>query len=132
MNASDSRVPVQDKDSELYWAGLASHELRGQQCTACGETRIPPLVSCPACGHAGWRLVLLTGRGRIYSWIVVRRAMGAITKDELPVIIATVELREGCRMVGRLRTCRAPHIDQPVVADFIDRDGWTELAFLES
>lgn len=73
--------------------------------------------------------VLATGGGTIYSWIVVRRAMGTLASDDLPVTFLTVELDEGCRTVGRLTDQRSVDFDVRVTANYIDHPTWTELCF---
>jgi uncharacterized OB-fold protein len=87
------------------------------------------MPGCPHCGSAEADLVQVSGAGRIYSWIVAHRPVGTLTEDELPCTIITVELDEGCRMLGRLDTSVRPAVDLPVTPRFVDHDGWTELAF---
>src|SRR5690349_8912804 len=99
---SSRPAPVADADSADFWEGLAAGEIRLQRCRACGAVRFPPLPGCPACGGDATETVVSSGRGRVYAWITVRRPVGTITADELPCTIATVELPEGPRLVGRL------------------------------
>lgn len=121
--------PVQDEDSQPFWDGLARHELTILRCRACGRTRAAPRIpACPRCGADAADEDRATGRGAIYSWIVVRHPIGTITEDETPCTIVTVDLDEDCRMVGRL-VDGTPDFERPVHARFMDHDGWTELAF---
>jgi hypothetical protein len=87
------------------------------------------MPACPECGSCEYKEVAASGRGDVYSWIVVHYPVGTITKQELPCTIATVELEEGCRVVGTLDRGTTPSFGQPVVAQFVDHDGWSELAF---
>jgi uncharacterized OB-fold protein len=87
------------------------------------------MPGCPQCGSTAAQPIAVSGSGRIYSWIVVHRPVGSLTEDELPAAIATVELEEGCRMLGRLDSSVRPAVDLPVTPRFIDHEGWTELAF---
>lgn len=73
--------------------------------------------------------MLASGRGHIYSWIVVHRPLGAFVEEDLPAVLATVELAEGCRVLGRLEGPGRPAADVAVTAMFVDRGTWTELAF---
>jgi uncharacterized OB-fold protein len=133
MNAAVTRRgPVSDEDSAPFWAALARHELVVQRCSSCGRTRVARMPGCPRCGATESVDVVASGRGLIYSWIVVRRPIGTIAPDEIPCTIVTVDLEEGCRIVGQLVDGGVPQFDGPVEAAFVDRDGWTELVFTSS
>jgi uncharacterized protein len=122
-------APVPDEDSLPFWQGLAERRLQVQACLHCGEVRCPPLPACPRCGATVYRWQDASGRGRIYSWVVARRAIGGLDESELPRTIATVELDEGCRVIGRLTDFAEPDFDQVVSAQYLEHPGWTELAF---
>jgi uncharacterized OB-fold protein len=121
--------PEPDEDSAPFWEGLRAHRVLVQQCAYCTLVRFPPMPGCPNCGSVAAERVAVSGAGRIYSWIVAHRPVGSLTEAELPCTIATVELEEGCRMLGRLDPSAAPSVDLSVLPVFIDHDGWTELAF---
>lgn len=123
------RAPVADDDSLPFWEALARHQLLLQRCTQCLAARVPRMPGCPRCGTETSEDVVASGRGEIYSWIVVHRPIGTVVQDEVPCTIATIDLAEGCRTVGRLAGNTRPSFGQAVVARFVDRDGWTELAF---
>ena len=125
-------MPAPDEDSAAYWAALREHRILLQQCASCGEIRSPRMPGCPQCGSADFSDVDVRGTGSIYSWVVVHRPLGGIPAEQLPRTIVTVELDEGCRLLGRLVGADAAGpigIDVPVEAVFVDHDGWTELAF---
>ena len=122
--------PTPDEDSAPYWQGLREHEIRLQKCLACSEVRFPPMPGCLNCASPRSETTVASGDGRLYSWIVVQRPLGTFTEGDLPATIATVELAEGCRMLGRLYSVGSPRIDLAVKAAFVDHDDWTELVFL--
>ena len=119
--------PVADEDSAPFWDALRGHQVLLQKCAGCSEIRFPPMPGCPNCGSGDWAHVTASGRGRVYSWIVVHRPLGTITEADLPCTLATVELDEGCRVLGRLTGDAS--IDLRVSATYVDHDDWTELAF---
>ncbi|HEX4018963.1 MAG TPA: zinc ribbon domain-containing protein [Frankiaceae bacterium] len=120
--------PVADEDSASFWEALREHHISLQKCSNCGEVRFPPMPGCPNCGSGECTHVTASGGGRVYSWIVVHRALGTITEADVPCTLATVELDEGCRVLGRLSG--DARVDLPVNARYVDHDGWTELAFI--
>lgn len=94
--------PVTDADSEPWWQGVREGRLLLQRCDACGRCRFPPLPDCPYCGAAGHRVETASGRGRIYSWITVNRALSERFAGQEPYTVVTVDLDEGGRIFGRL------------------------------
>ena len=129
MDAMTRSGPVPDEDSQPFWDALSKHRILLQTCTNCGEVRCPPLPACANCGATGWTASDATGIGALYSWIEVHRPIGTIGADEVPCTIATVQLDEGPRMVGRLNLS-TPTIGSRVAARFVDHDTWTEIAFV--
>jgi len=121
--------PQPDEDSAPFWAAAREHRIVLQQCQQCGEIRFPPMPGCPNCGSPDFGELESRATGRIYSWIVVHRALAGLGPDDVPRTIATVELDEGCRVIGRVAGGGEPAIDQRVRPVFIDHDDWTEIAF---
>lgn len=124
-----SAGPIADEDSRFYWDGLRQHRVLVQRCPTCGQYRFPPLPACPTCGAPGGTVVEVASRGRVYSWIVVRRALVADDALDLPYTVLVVELRAGCRIVARLDGTHALAADQDVEGVYVDHDDWTELRF---
>jgi uncharacterized protein len=120
--------PTADEDSAPYWEALREGRIALQRCNACGEVRFPRMPACPNCGSPAWTGVDAGGSGRVYSWIVVQRPLPPFEAADLPCTLATVELAEGCRVLGRLLD-GAAGVDVPVRADFVPHSDWTELAF---
>jgi uncharacterized OB-fold protein len=121
---------VADADSEAHLDALRRHELVLQHCASCGRVRFPPMPACPWCGSAvaEWRPV--SGRGRVYSWVGVQRALTPDFEAEVPYTIATVDLDEGARVFGRLEGPEPTAPGDSVVATFVDHPEWTELRFV--
>jgi uncharacterized protein len=90
-----------DSDSQAYWEGLAQGELRIQRCANCSRHVFYPRALCPHCHSDQLSWVTATGNGTIYSYTVAHQAYGSHA-DEVPFIIAIVELEEGVRMMTRI------------------------------
>ena len=99
-------LPLGDEESDGFWEGTAAGELRVQCCDACGATRFPPRVMCPECQSTGrsWRAV--SGRGTIWSFVVVHPPVLPAYAPYVPFPVVTVTLAEkpSLRMVGNLVT----------------------------
>ncbi|MAG97018.1 MAG: hypothetical protein CMM08_10080 [Rhodospirillaceae bacterium] len=127
--------PSLDADSENFWGACARHELVIQRCAECTRLRFPPVGLCPHCGSAEVEHVEASGRGRIYSWIVVTHPVPKeIYAGEVPYAVALVELEEGVRLPTNIVGCEPSEItaDMPVEVVFKDSDGMTLPLFRPS
>lgn len=99
-------MPVVDHLSAPYWDGCREGRLLVQTCAACAKPRFPPGPVCPACGSPEAEWIASSGRARVYSWIVVRHPIPAeVYADEVPYVVALVELEEGVRMPTNIVGC---------------------------
>ena len=99
-------VPVPDADTEPFWSACREGRLSVQCCSGCGAKRLPPERFCPKC-HAAeseWRDV--SGRGKVYSWIVVRHPVpGDVYAGDVPYVVALIDLAEGVLMASNIIDC---------------------------
>lgn len=87
-------LPHPTEISAPYWAGLQAHEVRLQQCDQ-GHWLFFPRTHCPTCGsrQLAWRKV--SGEGQLYTYTVARVPTMPEFTDEMPQLLAVVELDEG-------------------------------------
>ena len=128
-DAAAVAAPVADEDSQFYWDGLRERRLLVQRCTKCGRHRFPPMPACPSCGAPGGHVVEIEPQGTIYSWIVVHHAFAAAFRDDVPYVIAVIDLDEDCRFVTRLEHREPIRAGQAVRGRYVDHGSWTELRF---
>ena len=103
--------PVIDESGAPFWQYAAQGELRVQACADCGELRFPPRPCCPYCQSfaAEWRAV--SGRGRMWSYVVPHPPLLPDYAAQAPYNVIVVELAESprIRLVGNLvREAGAP------------------------
>ena len=98
---TERAFPVPDAVSAPFWEGVAEGVLRVQRCRECGRHVFYPRAVCPYCTASDLCWVDASGRGRIHSYTVVHRAPPDY-RDEVPYVVALVELDEGVRMMTRL------------------------------
>jgi uncharacterized OB-fold protein len=101
---SDAPPPDVDATSAEFWHGLERGELLLSRCESCTRAFFPPMPSCPGCGSESLRSFRGSGRGTLYSWVVVHVALDAAFADDVPYTVVAVDLEEGGRMLGRLCT----------------------------
>lgn len=120
MFVIEKPLPAVTEDNEVYWEGCRQGELRAQRCDACGRFRWPPSVLCPHCLAPGGAWVRLSGRGTIYSFIIVHRPQHPAFFDDAPYNVAIVELEEGLRTHTNVIECdqQALRVGLPVEVVF--------------
>lgn len=108
-------IPDPDGTQRPFFEAAARGELRYQRCADCGHAQFYPRATCTACGASpGWAVA--SGRATVHTFTVVRQNFAAPFKDELPYVVAMVELEEGVRMMGNVTGCapEAVHIGMAV------------------
>ncbi|QJT02374.1 OB-fold domain-containing protein [Streptomyces asoensis] len=97
-------TPVTDADGAPFWRYAAQGELRVQACTDCGEPRFPPRPCCPHCQSFASEWRRMSGRGRIWSYVVPHPPLLPDYAAQAPYNVILVELAEAprIRMVGNL------------------------------
>ena len=98
-------LPRIDEEARGYWEALQRHELYVQRCRDCGVFRFPPRAVCPACLSSAIEWVRASGRGTVYSFTVTRQNQAPGFRDELPYVLAIVELAEGPRLMTNVVEC---------------------------
>jgi hypothetical protein len=85
---------------------------------------------CPWCASGTFAEVDSAGRGVVYAFVTAHVAVSPGYGAELPYTVATVELEEGPRLLGRVESLLPLAIGAVVVARFMDHPTWTELYFV--
>lgn len=100
----DFLLPALDDDSAGFWEGCRSHELRVQRCDECGHRQFPPRQMCPACQSTSLGWEAMSGRGRVWSFVVPHPPLLPAYGDLSPYNVIVVELDEDptLRIVGNL------------------------------
>jgi uncharacterized OB-fold protein len=92
--------PAINADNLAVWEGYRRHELRIPRCNRCGMGTFPPSPRCTACGAFDMGSVVVSGRGRLYSFSVVHHPK--VAGFRYPLAVGLVELDEGPRIVTDL------------------------------
>lgn len=124
---AEAGPPLPDpKDARLrpYWEAAARGEFRLPACGACQRIIWYPEPVCPRCGHDAFAWDVLSGRGRVFSFVVIRRALHAAFADLVPYVagIVTIDEDPEIRVVTRFLDADPERIaiDMPVRVRFAD------------
>lgn len=102
--------PLPDTDWEPireFWAGAADEALRIPKCDACGRLCWYPRERCRHCQGKSFTWETLSGRGTLFSWVVVTHAFLPQFTDLVPFAPALVALEEdpAVRLATRIVDC---------------------------
>ncbi|MGE0799756.1 MAG: Zn-ribbon domain-containing OB-fold protein [Lautropia sp.] len=88
-------LPTIDETTRPYWEAARRGELRLQRCRGCGSYQHFPGNLCSACGSADLEWAATSGRGVVYSFVVVHRTTIPGFTGRVPYAVAWIELDDG-------------------------------------
>ena len=116
-------LPRVTRASEGFWAHASRGVLALPTCGACGQRWFPPSPACPACLSEEVACQPVSGRGRLWSWVVMHKAYFEAFAP--PYLVAMVVLDEGPLITTSLVGVRIEDLacDLPVRAVFEPASG---------
>ena len=120
--------PLANATTLPWWQAAAEHRLVVQHCTSCEHTRLPPAPICPECRSADSDWKEVSGRGKVYTYTTVHRAIAA--GQELPFVIAGIELEDagGVRIISNLVAADLEEIEIGLPVELVWEDMSEDLA----
>ena len=89
-----------------FYAHCKNHELRFQHCSKCGAWQHMPRDACRECGSFDLTWETSTGRGKIFTWTIIHRALQPRARaSTTPVLLLEISPcpRNRCAHIGNLR-----------------------------
>lgn len=124
-------APRISADTAPFWDGCRQHKLLLQKCGRCGHIRWPAAYLCPQClsEEADW--TPMSGRGTLYSYIVMHKAFHPSIEENVPYIVAEIDLEEGVRILSNLEPeeGQTPHCGDRVNLDWCDGQQYSKTVF---
>jgi uncharacterized protein len=113
-------IPVPTPESRPFWAAAREKRLVVPRCRSCGDAWFPPTLLCPSCGSAGHEWIEVSGRGTVFSFVVMHRVYHPAFADKVPYVVAVIELEEGPRLLSNVISISPGEIrcDMPVRVTF--------------
>jgi uncharacterized OB-fold protein len=106
-------LPKPTPETQEFWDGCKSGELRLQRCTDCKHAYFPPRAFCPACSSRAVETFKASGKASLYSYIINHRPRPDY--GDKPHSIAVVTLAEGPRMMTNIVDC--PQTPEALILD---------------
>lgn len=92
-------LPLPDDTSAPFWAAAREGRLDIQRCRVCRRWNHAPALLCPGCGSRDLGFEPVSGRGRLFSWTVIKEAPAPGFRDRVPLIVGLVELEEQAHLL---------------------------------
>jgi uncharacterized protein len=112
-------LPVIDDPVDAgFWDAARRGELVVQACGACGHRSFPPRPMCSVCRSVERVWEPVSGRGTIWTWVVVHPPLLPVFQPLAPYAVVVVALDEDptIRLVGNLVVAADAPIDSVDVA----------------
>ena len=115
--------PIPNADTMPFWEACNRHELIYQFCRECDHRQFYPRRMCKKCGSHGLEWVKAPLRGKVYSFTIQYRAPMSAFREDVPYVIALIDLDDDIRMMMNIKECRPEeiHIGMPVSIIFEQR-----------
>ncbi len=94
-------LPQPTPDTKPFWDGCKEHRLVLPRCQDCNQFHYYPRAHCPYCWSRDLTWEQVSGRGKLYSYVINYRPAPGF-QDDAPYSIAVVELDEGPRMMTNI------------------------------
>ena len=120
-------LPRIDEETRGFWEALARHELYFQRCRDCGTKRLYPRALCPSCLSSRPEWVRASGRGTVYSFSVTHQNQAPGFREELPYVLAIVELEEGVRLMTNVVGCAPDAVRVGMAVEVVFEDVTPEI-----
>lgn len=116
-------APGVSDDNRFFWEGVKQGKLLIQRCKGCGDLHHPPGPVCPKCHSFEWDTVESSGKGEVYSFVVMHYP--EVPPFEYPNPVGLIELEEGVRIISQLIGVKPGDvkIGQKVQVEFVTFDG---------
>ncbi len=98
-------LPQSTPWSKPFWEGCKKHELLIQKCQDCQKYIFYPKMFCPDCLSSNLKWVKSSGKGKVYSYMVVYSYQPTEFDEDLPYVVAIIELEEGVRLMSDVIGC---------------------------
>jgi len=106
MSEYKKPLPVVQPWSKPFWDAARRHKLMIQTCNDCGLKIFYPRKYCPDCwsSNLGWSEA--SGRGKVFSYSITMAGVEERFEEDLPFVLALVDLQEGIRMMTNIVECK--------------------------
>ena len=114
-------LPTISGETRAYWDACRKGELLLQRCDSCRQYQFYPRGICANCWSGDVQWVKSSGKGTVWTFTVTRQNRTPGFAEEVPYVLALVELDEGVKMFSNVVDCDPDQvrIGMPVEVTFV-------------
>jgi hypothetical protein len=108
-------------DATEWLDAARDRRLLVQRCTECDHRQLYPRPVCVTCGSFALEWLEASGRGTVHTYTVIHQNRVPGWADELPYVVAMIDLEEGARMMSNVVECASSdvRVGMPVEVTFV-------------
>ena len=105
MSEYKKPLPEIQPFTKAFWEGTKNNKLLIQTCNDCDTRIFFPRRQCPKCWSNNLDWIEASGKATIYAFSVTYEGVEAAFREDLPIVLAWVDLPEGIRMQTNIIDC---------------------------
>lgn len=120
MSEYNKPLPVVQDFTRPFWEATKAGKLLVQTCNVCKSPIFFPRDRCPECWSQDLSWTEASGKGEVYAFSITYEGVEAPFVEDLPIVLAWIDLPEGIRMQTNIVDCdpEEVHIGMPVEVTF--------------
>lgn len=109
-------LPELHPEVEPFFRGGMRSELLIKRCGDCGTFQHYPRIICGNCLSKNTIWIRASGKGTVYSYTITYQNLARGWREEVPYVLALVDLAEGVRLMTNIVECdpKAVYVGMPV------------------
>ena len=113
-----------------FWEAAKRHELVIQRCSKCEAHQWYPRAICTLCGSRDLKWSNASGKGSIYSFVVIRQVIdnSPAFQSDIPFVLAEVELEESPRLYASMVGCKPEDVRIGMKVEVVFEDATDAVA----
>jgi uncharacterized OB-fold protein len=114
-------LPTVSGETRPFWDACRRGELLIQRCPSCDRYQFYPRGICANCWASDIEWVKSSGKGTVWAFTVTRQNRTRGFAEEVPYVVALVELDEGVKMFTNIVGCDPGEVKtgMPVEVTFV-------------
>ena len=133
MTTWNKPLPTVSGETRPFWDACRRGQLLIQKCDRCNEFQFYPRGICANCWSEDIRWVTASGKGTVWTYTVTYQNRTPGFAEDVPYVLALVELEEGVRMFTNIVECppRDVSIGMPVEVTFVQANNQISVPYFK-
>ena len=126
-------LPTVSGETKPYWDSCRRGQLMIQKCDSCAEYQFYPRGICANCWSNDIQWYSASGKGTVWTFTVTHQNRTPGFAEDVPYVLALVELEEGVRMFTNIVECepRDVKIGMAVEVTFVQANDQISIPYFK-